>query len=113
MTWKLGGVRIYVEEDSGWKSEPRRGTIDLLDTDYTIIHDAGTRSLQRDITFVVFSGYYNDIMPLVASGTILFEDDDGTTTNVAIMNDLSPTRLYDYFDRKIHRVKASLMKVDT
>ena len=112
MDWKLGGVRIYVEEDSGWRSEPRRGTIDLLDTSSTIIHNAGTRSLQRDITFVVFSGYYASIMPLVAETSVVFEDDEGATANVVIMDDLSPSRLYDYFDRKIHRVKTKLMKVD-
>ena len=111
MTWKLNGVRVYVEDDSGWISSPRKGTIELLDTNYSIIQTAGRESYKRELSFVVFSGYATSILPLAVEDSITFEDDEGTSTNVSIMN-LSATRLYSYHDRKIHRVKADFMVVD-
>ena len=111
MTWKLGGVRIYVEEDSGWKPTPRKATIELIDTVYSIIQTAGRQSHRRDLQFVVFSGYAASILPLAVEDTITLEDDDGNETDITIMN-LTPTRLYDYNGRLIHRVKVELLMDD-
>jgi len=111
MAWYLNGIRIYVEEDSSWKADPRKGTIELLDTNYSIIHTAGRPSYDREITFVVFSGYATNILPLVSSGTVTFTDDSATTTDVTIMK-APATRLYDFEGREIFRVSATLKQVD-
>lgn len=112
--WKLGGIRIYVEEDTGWQVEPRKGTVELLDTNYSIVHTAGRKSMMRDITFVVFSGYYSDIVPLIDDTTTTFEDYDGTVDTVTIMGKPSATRIYNYRDStdgtKVFRVKMNLLK---
>ena len=111
MTWKLNGIRVYVEDDSGWNSTPRKGTIELLDTSYSIIQTAGRESYKRELSFVVFSGYVANILPLAVEDSITLEDDDGVITNVSIMG-LNATRLYDYDDRKVHRVKLDLLVID-
>jgi len=111
MTWHLNSVRIYVEEDSGWNAEPRKGTIELLDTNYSIIHDAGRPSYERDLTFVIFSGYAADILPLLTSGIVVLTDDEANETNVSIMT-APATRLYDFEGRIIFRVNANLKVVD-
>lgn len=111
MAWYLNGVRIYVEEDSNWTVEPRKGTIELLDTNYSIIHTAGRPSYDREVTFVVFSGYYASILPLVSSGTVTFTDDNDVQTNVTIMK-APATRLYDYQGKEVFRVNATLKQVD-
>jgi len=111
MTWKLGGIRIYVEDDSGWKATPRKGTIELLDTNYSILQTAGRESYRRELNFIVFSGYAVGILPLAVEDSVTLEDDEGNETTVSIMN-LTPSRLYDYKDRKVHRVKAELMVVE-
>ena len=111
MTWKLGGIRIYVEDDSGWKPTLRKDTINLLDTTSSILQTAGRESHRRDLQFVVFSGFANNILPLADDITVLFEDDDDLETTVSIMS-MSPERLYDYNDRKVHRVKVELMEID-
>jgi hypothetical protein len=112
MTWKLDGVRIYVEEDSGWKSTARKGEINLLNTNYTIVHTLGRESYRRELQFVVFSGYYESILPIEAKSSVVFEDDDGVTTNVTVIN-MEPERLYSFHDRKIHRVRVELMQDDS
>ena len=109
--WKLNDVIVYVEDDSGWKPTPRKGMINLLDTDYTIIHTAGRESHQRDLTFVVFSGFTTSILPLADDASVNLLDDEGNTTAVTIL-DLQPERLYDYHDRKVHRVKISVIMDD-
>lgn len=111
MTWRLDGVRVYVEDDSGWKSTPRKGTIELLDTNYSILQTAGRASYRRDLQFVVFSGYAESILPMAALDSVTLEDDDGIETLISVMS-LNPTRLYDYHDRLVHRVKAELMVVE-
>jgi len=91
--WYLGGVRIYVEKDSGWKVQPRRGEINVLDSNETIIHCAGRPSYTRNLTFVVVSGYENNILPLadVCSGVELCTD-HGSAGNVTIKS-ISADRL--------------------
>jgi len=111
MAWYLNGVRIYVEEDSYWQAEPRKGTIELLDTNSSIIHTAGRPSYDREITFVVFSGYGTNILPTLTESSVVFKDDSDTSTNVSVFK-LNPTRLYDYEGREIFRVNASLKVVD-
>jgi hypothetical protein len=112
MTWRLNGVRIYVEDDSGWQPNPRKGEINLLDTEYTIVHHAGRESHRRELGFVVFSGYYENILPLANMDSISLEDDEGATTDVTVIS-LTPERLYDYLDRNIHRVKVELLQDDS
>jgi hypothetical protein len=111
MAWYLNNTRIYVEEDSGWKADPRKGTIELLDTNYSIIQSAGRPSYERDITFVVFSGYTTNILPIITTASIVLIDDSGTSTDVSIMK-LAPTRLYDYSGREVFRVNTTLKQVD-
>jgi len=111
MTWYLNGVRIYVEEDSGFHAEPRKGTIELLDTEYSIIHTAGRPSYDREITFIVFSGYATSILPLLTEASIVFKDDADVETNVSLMK-APGTRLYDFSGREIFRVNALLKQVD-
>jgi hypothetical protein len=113
MTWKLGGNRIYVEKDSGWIPIPRKGQIDLLDTSYSILHTAGRESLKREITFVVFSGYESNILPLVDDTSVSFEDGDGDTYTVSIMDKPNVSRVYNYRDSfdgtKVYRISMQLM----
>lgn len=111
MSWYLDSIRIYVEDDSGWIPQPRKGEIDLLDTNYTIIHTAGNRSYRRTITFVVFENYETSILPIAAKASVAFVDDSGTSTDVSVLS-FSPERLYDYLGQKIFRVKAELIKDD-
>ena len=110
MTWKLNGVRIYVEDDSGWIPTPRKGLINILNSTNTIVHQAGREAHTRSLTFVIFSGYYASILPITALGTVTLEDDSATETDVTVL-DMKPERLYDYLDRKIHRVKVELMEI--
>lgn len=111
MTYKINNTRIYVEKDSGWQYKPRKGTVELLDTNYSIIHTAGRPSYSRSITFVVFSGYANDILPIANMTSVNFEDSAGTVTAVSVM-DFKPEKLYDYFNRDIYRVSMELLVDD-
>lgn len=111
MTHKINNVRIYVEKDSGWQYRPRKGTVELLDTDYSIIHTAGRPSYSRSITFVVFSGYATDILPVANMTSVNYEDIEGTVTAVSVM-DFKSEKLYDYFGRDIYRVSMELLKDD-
>lgn len=111
MTWKLSGIRIYVENDSGWKPIPRKATINLLDTTSSILQTAGRESHRRELQFVVFSGFANNILPLASENSVTLEDDDDVETTVSILN-MSPERLYDYHDREVHRIKVELLEID-
>lgn len=110
MTWRLNSVRIYVEDDSGWIPTPRKGLINILDSTTTNVHMAGREAHKRSITCVVFSGFYANILPVAALGTVTFEDDAGAETDVTVL-DMAPERLYDFHDKKVHRVKIELMEV--
>lgn len=113
MTWKIGGHRIYVEKDSGWQSNPRKGQIDLLDTAYSIIHVSGRESLTRKVTFVIFANYETNILPLVSTSIVTFEDSDGVVSNVTILKQPETDRLYNYRDTldstEIYRISMVLM----
>ena len=110
MTWRLNGVRIYVEDDSGWVPTPRKGLINILNSNNTIVHQAGREAHTRSLSFVVFSGYYASILPITAMGTVTLEDDSGTETDITVL-DMKSERLYDYHDRKVHKVKIELMEI--
>lgn len=109
--WKLNNVRIYVEKDSGWYCTPRKGTVELLDTNSSILHTAGRPSFRRDITFVFFGDIDTNILPMIAANTVSLEDDAGSVTTVSIM-DFKSERLYDFKLRKIYRCNISLLQVD-
>lgn len=98
MAWTLGGIRIYTEKDTGWQAEPRIGEIDVLDSNETILHCAGRPSYRRTITFVVFSGYHANIIPLasclVYSGGVALISDQGAEGLVQIKS-LKADRLFD------------------
>ena len=97
MAWTLGGHRIYVEKDSGWIASPRVGEINVLDSSETIIHCAGRPSYTRNITFVVFSGYDVNIIPLADTCSVsgvLLTSDQGNEGYVYIKT-LKPERLLD------------------
>lgn len=114
MAWYLNSERIYVEEDSGWKVERRNSEIDILDSNKTIIHDAGRKSYTRDITFVVFSGYENRILPIIdnASG-ISLTSDQGAQGNVYVHR-FEPKRLQDVSrDTPVYRITMELTKDDS
>lgn len=110
MSWTLDGHRIYVEKDSGWYYTPRKGTVELLDTDYSILHTAGNPSYRRDLTFVVFENFETDILPLAAEATVTLIDDTSTSSNVSIL-EFKSERLYDYKLRKIYRVNITVIQV--
>jgi len=86
MAWYLGGVRIYVEKDSDWQVDPRLGMIDVLDSSQTIVHHAGRPSYLRSLTFVVFSGYQENILPLATGSGIPLVSDQGAQGNVIVKN---------------------------
>lgn len=98
MAWTLGGQRIYTEKDTGWQTDPRLGEIDVLDSKETILHCAGRPSYRRTITFVVFSGYHINILPLadclVWSGGLALVSDQGAEGLVQIKS-FKSERLFD------------------
>lgn len=113
MAWTLGGERIYVEEDTGWVLTPRYGEIDILDSTQTILHYAGLPSKKRTITFVVFSGYHDNIIPLLDGTSKALVSDQGSEGNVYI-KDVSAERLRDISrTTEVHRVTMELMKDDS
>jgi len=115
MAWYIGGKRIYVEKDSGWQTTPRVGEVNVLDSNETILHCAGRPSYNRDITFVVFSGYFNTILPLAACSVsgIALVSDQGAEGNIVIKA-LKPDRLYDRSrTTPVYRVTMSCIKVGT
>lgn len=91
MSWYLDGQRIYVEKDSGWAHNPRLGEINVLDSTQTIIHTAGRPSYTRQLTFVVFSGYHDNILP-ITDGILL--SDQGNEGEV-IVKSMKGERLMD------------------
>jgi hypothetical protein len=114
MAWYLNGERIYVEQDTGWKVERRSSEIDILDSNKTIIHDAGRKSYKRDITFVVFSGYSSRILPIInnASG-ISLTSDQGAQGDIYIHN-FEAERLQDISrNTPVYRVTMEITKDDS
>ncbi len=109
--WSLGNVTIHVDKDSGWQAKPRKGTVELLDTEYSVIHYAGRPSYARSLSFVVFSGYAEEVLPLLTEESVTLVEDSGASTSVTIM-DLKGERLYDYKLRDIYRVNVELLQVD-
>jgi len=115
MAWFLDTVRVYVEKDSGWQTTPRVGEVNVLDSNETIIHCAGRPSYTRDITFVVFSGYFTNILPLATCSVsgIALVSDQGAEGSIVIKN-LKPDRLYDRSrTTPVYRVTMSCIKVGT
>jgi len=109
MAWYLNGVRIYVEEDTGWQHTPRLGEIDVLDSTQTIIHYAGRPSYTRQIVGVVFSGYHNNILPIV-SGILL---SDQGNEGMVIVKSCKGKRLQDIKrDTAVYRVTLDLIQGD-
>ena len=107
MAWTLDGVRIYVEKDSGWEHSPRLGEINILDSNQTIIHDAGRPSYTRNITFVVFSGYHDNILPITDGALV---SDQGAEGDVVVKN-CSAERLQDIKrTTAVFRVTMNLIK---
>jgi len=114
MAWTLGGVRIYVEEDTGWLRSRRQAKIEVLDSNKTIVHDAGRPSDRREITFVMFSGYENSVLPLLSGSGVELVSDQGSQGNVIIMGEPSTTRLRAInYDTPVYRVTMELMKDDS
>ncbi len=114
MAWYLGGVRIYVEEDSGLLRNRRQAMIEVIDSQSTIIHDSGRPSDRREITFVVFSGYEANVLPLINGSGHELISDQGSEGNWVIVGDPSPERLYAInYDTPVYRVTMELMKDDS
>lgn len=114
MAWYIHGQRIYVEKDTGWQASPRRGEIDVLDSTQTLIHCAGRPSYKRTLTFVLFSGYHANILPLadICSGIPLISD-QGAEGDVYIMN-LKADRIFDTSrTTPVFRITAELLKDGT
>jgi len=93
MAWYINGKRIYVEEDTGWKVTSRLSEIDVLDSTKTIFHYAGHPSYTRSLTFVVFSGYYADILSLPLGEGVTLISDLGSES--VIIKSIEPKRLRD------------------
>lgn len=100
--WYLGGYRIYVEKDSGWQTTPRLGEINVLDSQQTLLHDAGRPSYIRSLTFVVFSGYHESIIPLAnntvhSDGLLLLSDQHPAAPGegYVYVKTMKADRLYD------------------
>lgn len=110
MPWTIGSVRIYVEKDSGWETTPRLSEINVLDSTQTIFHDAGRPSYTRSLQFVVFSGYFANILPL-ADGTLQPLTSDYGAEGDVMIRDLKPTRLQDIGRAtRVHRVQMEVTK---
>ena len=107
MAWFLDGHRVYVEKDSGWAHDPRIGEVNILDSNQTIIHTAGRPSYTRDITFVVFSGYHANILPITDGALV---SDQGAEGDVVVKS-MSAERLQDIKrTTAVFRVTCSLVK---
>lgn len=114
MAWYYGGVRIYVEEDTGAKRSRRQAMIEILDSASTIIHDSGRPSDRRELTFVVFSGYDANILPLCNGSGHELISDEGSLGNWVIVGEPSPNRVRAInYATPVHRVTMELMKDDS
>lgn len=110
MSWYLGGVRIYVEKDSGWIPKPRIGEINVLDSNQTILHYAGRESHIRQLQFVVFSGYSTQILPMVDGDSYELISDHGSQGNV-IIKTMKADRLQALnYPEEVCRVTVELIK---
>lgn len=110
MPWTIGGVRIYTEKDSGWETTPRLPEINILDSTQTIFHDAGRPSYTRSLQFVVFSGYFANIIPLANGAVQALVSDFGAEGDVMIRS-LKPTRLQDISRAtRVHRVQMEITR---
>lgn len=114
MAWTLGGVRIYVTEDTGPIRGRRQARIEVIDSIKTTVHDAGRPSDRREITFYVFSGYENDILPLVNGSGVELVSDEGSQGNWIIMGEPTPQRQRAInYDTSVYTVTMELMKDDS
>lgn len=67
--WSYGGVRIFVEKDSGPTPEPRIDEINPLTTSLTTyIHQSGRESYSRKITCTVWRGNW-ELLQALADGS--------------------------------------------
>ena len=76
-TWTLGGLSIAVQDDSLDYPIVRMGRLEPLEHNYSIGHYGGTESAARDIKFTIFSGYDDNLIPLVGSGYHALVSDQG------------------------------------
>ena len=83
-TWTLDGISITVEEDSLDYPAVRMGVLNPLEYNYSIGHYGGTESAYRDIRFTIFSGYDEQLVPLVGSGYYPLVSDQGVEGNYFI-----------------------------
>jgi len=114
MAWTYGGVRIYVEEDTGILRGRRQARIEVLDSTQTAVHDAGRPSDRRELTFVMFSGYENNFLPLANGSGHALVSDEGSQGNWIIMGEPGANRVRALnYDTSVYRVTMELMKDDS
>jgi len=110
MAWTLDGVRIFVEKDTDWQTEPRLGENDVLDSTQTQLHYAGRPSYRRTLTFVVFSGYQANILPLADGVVKALVSDISAQGDVVVMSFKADRILDTSRDTAVYRVTAELVK---
>lgn len=85
-TWTLGGLSITVQDDSLDYPIVRMGRLGPLEHNYSIGHYGGTESMARDIRFTIFSGYDDNLIPLVGSGYHTLVSDQGAEGDYFIVS---------------------------
>lgn len=84
----LGGLTVYIYQDNFWNAKPVVGELHVLDSDETTLHNAGSTSQFRNISFWLldvtqYATLEDDCRNL---DTVSLTDWLGDTTNVKIRN---------------------------
>lgn len=116
----LGGVTIYIYEDSFPTAEPVYGEMHVLDSIQTTLHYAGSTSQFRDISFWLLSpGDYVTIQANYRMGYLTAFTDWGGTLSYCYIRSLSVTDVLTDIKRPgslgtaytVMRIKAKLQIV--
>ncbi len=110
--WSYGGVRIFVEKDSGKIPEPRIDEINPLTTTLTTyIYQAGREDYTRKITCVVWEGNWASLMALADGAEHALISDQGAEGNWVILT-ISPSRMQALNKTAVvAKVQLTLMEV--
>ena len=109
MSASLGGVTIYLEQDTGWISAPRFALHDVLDSTETIIHLLSVPSSRRMITGTVKNDYPTLKALGDAAAEVTFSTDDGTSGQCYILS-ISGQRIQNVGTDVWYRFTAELIE---
>lgn len=86
--WSLGGIGIYVYDDTEDTAEPVYGQIQVLDATTTILHYAGAKSRVRTIKFHVYGeANWNSLLSAAeADSNVALVSDQGSEGNYRILS---------------------------